>query len=171
VTVDVPPPPPPPPSAASAPVRAEPATWGSRVLAVLIDAFLLLIPFSLLESMFLDGIHVRLLVHVPSYAGPWWPDGPWALWVVSVLLWLTYVVVTESRRAATPGKAARGIRVVDLHGSAASTRQVWLRNLAKVTFAVTFVLGILDDLWPLWDAERQALHDKVAGTYVVNAAP
>lgn len=170
MTVDVPPPPPPPTSEAPAPVRAEPATWGSRVLAVLVDAFLLLVPFSLLESMFLDGIHVRLHVHVPSYTGPW-SDVPWSLWVVSVLVWLTYVVATESRRAATPGKVARGIRVVDVHGDAASTRQVWLRNLAKVAFAVTFVLGILDDLWPLWDGERQALHDKVAGTYVVNAAP
>jgi uncharacterized RDD family membrane protein YckC len=25
----------------------------------------------------------------------------------------------------------------------------------------------LDDLWPLWDAKKQALHDKVASTNVV----
>jgi uncharacterized RDD family membrane protein YckC len=28
--------------------------------------------------------------------------------------------------------------------------------------------GLIDDLWPLWDANGQALHDKAAGTAVVN---
>jgi uncharacterized RDD family membrane protein YckC len=26
---------------------------------------------------------------------------------------------------------------------------------------------LLDNLWPLWDRKRQALHDKAAGTNVV----
>jgi uncharacterized RDD family membrane protein YckC len=31
-----------------------------------------------------------------------------------------------------------------------------------------FVIPILvDDLWPLWDKQKQTLHDKVAGTVVV----
>jgi hypothetical protein len=29
------------------------------------------------------------------------------------------------------------------------------------------VYSLLDDLWPLWDGRRQALHDKVARTNVV----
>jgi len=29
------------------------------------------------------------------------------------------------------------------------------------------VYSLLDDLWPLWDGQRQALHDKVARTNVV----
>jgi uncharacterized RDD family membrane protein YckC len=30
-----------------------------------------------------------------------------------------------------------------------------------------WVYSLLDDLWPLWDGQRQALHDKVARTNVV----
>jgi uncharacterized RDD family membrane protein YckC len=29
------------------------------------------------------------------------------------------------------------------------------------------LLGLLNDLWPLWDDKKQALHDKVAATNVV----
>jgi uncharacterized RDD family membrane protein YckC len=32
---------------------------------------------------------------------------------------------------------------------------------------VAWVFSILDDLWPLWDGKRQALHDKAARTNVV----
>lgn len=31
------------------------------------------------------------------------------------------------------------------------------------------VPGLLDVLWPLWDGKRQTLHDKIAGTVVVEA--
>jgi len=30
-----------------------------------------------------------------------------------------------------------------------------------------WVYSLLDDLWPLWDGQRQALHDKAARTNVV----
>ena len=33
------------------------------------------------------------------------------------------------------------------------------------------MLNILDPAWLLWDARRQALHDKVADTVVVRRAP
>jgi uncharacterized RDD family membrane protein YckC len=29
------------------------------------------------------------------------------------------------------------------------------------------LLGMLNDLWPLWDDKKQTLHDKVAATNVV----
>jgi uncharacterized RDD family membrane protein YckC len=28
-------------------------------------------------------------------------------------------------------------------------------------------VALINDLWPLWDDKKQALHDKVAGTNVV----
>ena len=34
---------------------------------------------------------------------------------------------------------------------------------------VAFVLGLLDGLWPLWDARRQTWHDKAVGSVVVVA--
>jgi hypothetical protein len=48
-----------------------------------------------------------------------------------------------------------------------------MQNLGGLVSVVPLVglLGsaysLLDDLWPLWDGRRQALHDKVARTNVV----
>lgn len=157
---------PPPSGEVAAPVRPDAATWGQRVLAVLVDALVLLVPFSIVESLLRDGFHLRLHVHVPTYDVRGSGDAGVAAFA-AVVVWLTYVIATESRRGATFGKSARQLLVVDVRGDPASSRQVWLRNLAKVGFTLTIILGILDDLWPLWDRERQALHDKVAGTFVV----
>ena len=41
-----------------------------------------------------------------------------------------------------------------------------------VLFLVLFLLSVpvfvLDHLWPLWDKEKQALHDKIAKSHVVS---
>ena len=42
-----------------------------------------------------------------------------------------------------------------------------LAQLLPVVRLFSFVYTLLDDLWPLWDGKRQALHDKVARTNVV----
>jgi uncharacterized RDD family membrane protein YckC len=41
------------------------------------------------------------------------------------------------------------------------------RVLALVFFGVIPVVGQLNLLWPLWDPEHQAWHDKIADTAVV----
>jgi uncharacterized RDD family membrane protein YckC len=38
-----------------------------------------------------------------------------------------------------------------------------------VPFFMVFTL--FDGLWALWDRNRQALHDKIAGTHVVRLTP
>jgi len=41
-------------------------------------------------------------------------------------------------------------------------------------FRLIFFFGLftlLDGLWPLWDPNRQALHDKIAGSVVVRVTP
>jgi uncharacterized RDD family membrane protein YckC len=42
-----------------------------------------------------------------------------------------------------------------------------LRRLVPLASQVVPFLSLLDGLWPLWDDKRQALHDKVAKTQVV----
>jgi uncharacterized RDD family membrane protein YckC len=49
-------------------------------------------------------------------------------------------------------------------------REVVVKALLIGTIAASVTLGLawlLDGLWPLWDDKRQALHDKVASTQVV----
>jgi uncharacterized RDD family membrane protein YckC len=39
--------------------------------------------------------------------------------------------------------------------------------VSLTTFYVAIAASLADGLWPLWDAQRQTWHDKVAGTVVV----
>ncbi|MEZ4532296.1 MAG: RDD family protein [Thermomicrobiales bacterium] len=86
------------------------------------------------------------------------------------------------------------VRVVDSEGNPPGIRRSivryiipalsllpWLAFLASPGFmldlgapvlivlgAATMVLGVLDPLWMIWDAQKQTLHDKLASTFVVN---
>jgi uncharacterized RDD family membrane protein YckC len=79
---------------------------------------------------------------------------------------------------ATPGKLVLGIEVrLRAHPGPLSWGTVLLRWLAQnvagllhlypPAAAFSSVYLLVDDLWPLWDGKRQALHDKVAHTNVV----
>jgi uncharacterized RDD family membrane protein YckC len=104
--------------------------------------------------------------------------GPgFAVVAVTFAVNVLYAIVFLRWKQATPGKLIVGLRVrlresPDLPWSAILAR-VGSRNGVSVLTRLP-VVGILlsltlllDDLWPLWDAKKQALHDKVAGTNVV----
>jgi uncharacterized RDD family membrane protein YckC len=42
-----------------------------------------------------------------------------------------------------------------------------LSILSDSAFAIGAIAATLDGLWPLWDPQRQAWHDKAAGSVVV----
>jgi uncharacterized RDD family membrane protein YckC len=73
------------------------------------------------------------------------------------------------RNGQTIGKRAVGIRIVRADGQPVNFVTVLLRHVViGVLYLVTIGVGLVADfLWPLWDVHRQALHDKLAGTYVV----
>jgi uncharacterized RDD family membrane protein YckC len=76
------------------------------------------------------------------------------------------------RNGQTLGKQAMAIRVVRERHAPMDFPQGLLREAIgkQALAAVTFGIYILADyLWPLGDAQRQALHDKVAQTWVVRA--
>ena len=75
----------------------------------------------------------------------------------------------------TWGKQWLGIRVVreDAYPVTAGTafiRDVIMQDLVfgVIGSFVCYVPTLLDGLWPLWDDRNQALHDKVANTFVIN---
>lgn len=83
-------------------------------------------------------------------------------------------------KQATPGKLVMGIRIRrreapgTLPWSTMLARFLFVEALAFASYApwvgLLFALaGLLDYLWPLWDRNNQALHDKVARTNVVLA--
>lgn len=99
--------------------------------------------------------------------------------LISVLVGLIYHVFFLTRFGATPGKMALRISVRERERSGPLPVAVAVRRYLITLFvgAVGFVPGLLntvaallrmiDLLWPAWDGNRQALHDKIAGTNVV----
>lgn len=105
--------------------------------------------------------------------------------IVFLLGWAYYTVL-HAKWGQTIGKKAVGIRLVRAADQSAVSwgqafgRQAFVYAISIVTVVVNFqtpagavigLLGLLDTAWILWDPRRQAVHDKVAGTLVVKAAP
>lgn len=104
----------------------------------------------------------------------------WELPFLLILLGVQAVYETVCLRSwsATPGKRVLGISVRLLDGPGRLGWQVIARrvgflygvSLLSLVPVVSYVAGVvwlLDYLWPLWDKPRQALHDKIARTVVV----
>lgn len=63
----------------------------------------------------------------------------------------------------TPGKLLMGLRIERVNGQPLTIRRALLRYVGYWLSAIPLGLGFL---WVLVDDERQAWHDKLAGTYV-----
>jgi len=103
--------------------------------------------------------------------------------LIAQLAWLAYAVPLDAQ-GATLGKRVLGIKVTDAAGEPPGLGRSATRHVLDVAYALLIVVGLheaagillvlglvglVDVLWMLWDEERQTLHDKLAGTYVVHA--
>jgi uncharacterized RDD family membrane protein YckC len=78
-----------------------------------------------------------------------------------------YFMFSISWSGRSLGQRLLSMRVVDRHGQPPSVGVAGLRTLAQLAGLVAAALG---PLWIAIDSERRALHDLVAGTYVVRSA-
>ncbi len=149
------------------------AEWWQRALAKLLDVVVVAIPgFILFAIVALDEIRDNLdagdssfevSVGGRSLAGQF-------LWGVIGLLYFALL----NGRGQTLGKMVLGIKVVRAdNGAPPGTGKGFARHIIQFLAWFLSCLGmafvLLDSLWPLWDKQRQALHDKVGGTLVVRA--
>lgn len=122
------------------------ASWGVRVGASLIDA---------LPGAVLSGIGRA--------------TGTTAIVLICSLLSLGWAVYNRWYLAGTTGQSI-GKKALKLRLVSASTGQpigplmAFVRDLAHLVDAVICFVGYL---FPLWDAKRQTLADKIVGTYVI----
>lgn len=111
-----------------------------------------------------------LLLTLPNLAFRWLHGGDVDLWI-DIALWTVvdgayFAGFHASGWQATPGKRAFGIKVTDLRGARISFLRAVGRYLG--TWLSALLLGV-GYLMVAWTAQKQALHDKLAGTVVVNA--
>jgi uncharacterized RDD family membrane protein YckC len=83
-----------------------------------------------------------------------------------VFSWLYEALLTSSRRGATLGKRAVGIRIVRTDGARLSFRRATGRHFLK-TLITPLVLLFIGYLMAAFTARKQALHDIMASTLVV----
>ena len=94
------------------------------------------------------------------------------LGLIYALCWVVYELALLKAFGATVGKLICGLRVrAWLRPGPLRWNEIGRRVLSyQVAYAVPTIgplYVLVDVLWPLWDAKKQALHDKVAGTAVV----
>jgi uncharacterized RDD family membrane protein YckC len=88
-----------------------------------------------------------------------------AIYIVSFALLVAYPVVSESSRwQGTIGKLMAGIKVVNKAGEKITLAQSFARRISKVFSALPIGVGFL---LAGFDKRKQAIHDRIAGTYVV----
>jgi uncharacterized RDD family membrane protein YckC len=153
------------------------ASWGQRVAAWLVDVVLCY--FAVVP------IAIVLAFAFPDAAAT--DDGALGLvllaFLVDVLLLAVYLTVCHGHsRGQTLGKRAVGIAVKRADSlERVGYPRAFVRTLAALlpwalTVALVPFIGPwfwllipLDNLWPLWDSRKQALHDRVARTVVIRA--
>lgn len=146
----------PPPSQLNA-AGGEPAGWGARFGAVVIDS--VIVSVVLIALLFAAGAGAD---NATMGAGV----------VIAYIVAYLYAPLTMMRggehNGQTFGKQAVGIRVRRDSGAELGFWYSVLREILAKGLLGALTLGI-DYLWPLWDRRNQALHDKVVRTFVVRA--
>jgi len=84
------------------------------------------------------------------------------LWLV--VAWLYSAIMESSSKQATVGKEGLGIVVTDMAGGRISFGKATVRYLGKIVSALTVFVGFI---MIGFTANKQALHDRIAGSAVV----
>ena len=116
--------------------------FGIRFVAALIDGLILLAVFFAIRGV------------VPFFI---------------ILAPLLYFWLFTSFRGQTPGKMIVGIRVVNADGNVPGLGYAALREvLGKCVSTLVILVGFF---WITWNYRKRALHDLIAGTFVVRVPP
>lgn len=146
---------------------APPGGFWIRFVAYIIDAFVLLVPATILVGLFVGFV---FLIHgsmddeeLPA------PIILAALLMAAALIvinWLYEALMTSSPRGATLGKMALGLRIVRVDGTQLSFGRATARHFAKymVTPMVPLAIGYI---MAAFTNRKRALHDILADTLVI----
>ncbi len=121
-------------------------------------------------AFWIDGVVISLATGALDQLAKAFSQWPAWIWIVGVISWMVapvYYIWAYSTSGQTSGKHLMGIKVVSIDGSPLNWRKGVLRFIGYLLSDLSFFLGYL---WSIWDADKQAWHDKIAGTRVVPAS-
>jgi uncharacterized RDD family membrane protein YckC len=145
----------------TSPSYGPPAEWAKRAVAYLIDAAPLLVLYLggfILAAIFgaiADALGFLVLL---------------AVYVTAIAYGIINLIIAQGRSGQTFGKKQQGLRLVSQ-----ATNLPLGPGMVLVRYLVAGVLssftcgiyGLLDLLWPLWDADKARLTDKILKNKVV----
>src|SRR6267143_2807738 len=156
------------------------ASWADRVLAALIDGAIV---FGVVVILYIAFMIISTIIGIGSSAVSRVSDTGGALGgilsggiccVTFVILPLASLgiglynkVYLVSKRGSSIGQGIMKLKVVTADGGMVPTGTLVHRLLVQIGFGFIPLLPLLSILWPLWDPQRQALHDKAVGTFVI----
>jgi len=152
------------------------AGFWKRVAAYILDAIILYIPNLLIQKM-MGGDAAEAAMKQAQLAAPADPHVMFAalmqyyhvmtpaLLIITVITWLYFAICESSAWQGTLGKLALGIRVTDMQGGRISFARALGRYPAKYLSLLIFGVGFL---MAGWTQRKQALHDLVVSTLVLN---
>jgi uncharacterized RDD family membrane protein YckC len=155
--------------AAAATLAAAPATWRTEP-PVIPSGIQTAAPEALalsragfwarMGAAFLDVVLVGILSGLVAASPLGRLLAPWSVFLV----WLAYFAGMWAWRGTTIGGIVLNLKVVRFDGQPVTFPVALVRALAAAFSAVVLFLGFL---WIAWSRDKQAWHDKIAGTVVV----
>jgi len=112
----------------------------------------------------LDGIILVVLGGFIARAGD---TSGWLTGTLEILIFLTYMIWFKASMGTTLGYHVLDMKIVSINGAQLTVKQIVIRLISSIFSALVFGLGFI---WIAFDANKQAWHDKVAGTYVIRKA-
>lgn len=150
------------------------ASFWRRLVAFIIDNIVISFPTMLLSGVVAALFMPQLLSSMEAEPSP---ESIYALLstygfvmllnlVSALFFWLYYAFMESSAKQATLGKMAMGIKVVDENGQRISFARATGRTFSKI---ISYTILYFGFFMAAFTKKRQALHDLIATTYVVNA--
>lgn len=132
------------------------ASWGQRAIGMLVD-MALYIPGYLL--LFLGTPKVDARGNVGSFGITYFIG---MLYMLGVQIWNRWI---KGGQGQTVGRKIAGVTLVNAQGQPLGAGMAFVRDLAHIVDSLICYVGWL---FPLWDAKRQTMADKILNTSVIN---
>lgn len=131
------------------------ASFGDRVVALLIDAAILIAAYI---AVFIVALVFRAISDtLGALVG--------GLGYLAIIAAGFYIVYIQGEEGGTPGKRLTGLKVVKaVDGQLLGGGMSIVRQIAHVVDQIICYIGYL---FPLWDPQRQTLADKIVGSLVL----
>ncbi len=150
------------------------AGFWKRLVAFIIDLIIIWLLQSFIFVPILGALGIGLFTASPDLSDPDDAAGMvavviaavGAIWLLAMIIQVLYFTFMESSKTqATLGKMALGIIVTDMDGAPLNFSKALVRNLCRLLSNLTMFIGYII---AGFTAKKQALHDIIAGTLVVN---